>query len=51
MIGNQVVSTIFGFNTFNHMARFVLRDDGNEDPRSYHFGPGCEGVFMIHIDT
>jgi hypothetical protein len=51
MIGNQVVSTMFDFNTYNHMARFVLRDDINEDPGSYHFDPGCDGVFMICIDT
>ena len=51
MTGNQVVSTMFNFNTCNHMARFILRDDGNEDPGSYHFGLGCDGVFMICIDT
>jgi hypothetical protein len=51
MTGNQVVSTMFDFSTCNHMARFILRDDGNEDPRSYDFGLGCDGVFMIYIDT
>ena len=45
MTDNQVVSTIFKFDTYNHMAIFVLRDDVNEDPRSYHFGLGCDGVF------
>jgi hypothetical protein len=39
MTGNQVVSTMFNFNTCNHMVIFVLRDDGNEDPGSYHSGP------------
>ena len=51
MISNQVVSTMFDFNNCNQMARFVLRDDGNEDLGSYHFDPGCDGVFMICIDT
>jgi hypothetical protein len=51
MTGNQVVSTMFNFNTCNRMVRFVLTDDGIEDPGSYHFGPGCDGVFMICIDT
>jgi hypothetical protein len=46
MTGNQVVSTMFDFDTYNHMARFVLRDDGNEDPGSHHISPGCDGVFM-----
>ena len=51
MTGNQVVYTMFDFSTCNHMARFILRDEGNEDPRYYHFDPGCDGVFMIFIDT
>jgi hypothetical protein len=51
MTGNQVVSTMFNFNTCNHMVRFVLGDNGNEDPGSYHFGPSCDKVFMICIDT
>jgi hypothetical protein len=42
---------MFDFNTCNHMARFVIRDDGNEYPGSYHFDPGCDRVFMIFIDT
>jgi hypothetical protein len=33
------------------MDRFVLTDVDIEDPRSYHFGPGFDGVFMICIDT
>jgi hypothetical protein len=45
-----VVSTMFDFSTCNHMVRFVLRDDGNEDPRSHHSNPGCDGVFMICIN-
>jgi hypothetical protein len=51
MTGNQVVSTMFDFNTCNRIVRFVLTDDGIEDPRYLHFGPGCDGVFMICIDT
>ena len=51
MTDNQVVSTMFDFNTYNHMARFVLMNDGIEDPGYSHFGPGCDGVFMICIDT
>jgi hypothetical protein len=37
MTGNQVVSTMFDFNTCNHMARFVLSGDGIEDSRSHLF--------------
>jgi hypothetical protein len=51
MIGNQVVSTMFEFSTCNHMARFVLTDEGIEDPESHHFGQCCDGIFMICIDT
>jgi hypothetical protein len=51
MVGNQVVSNMFDFSTCNHMARFVLTNDGIEDPGSYFFDPGCDGVFMICIDT
>jgi hypothetical protein len=51
MTDNQVVSTMFDFDTYNHMARFVLRDDGNEDSGSYHFDPACDELFMICIDT
>jgi hypothetical protein len=51
MTDNQVVSTMFDFNTYNHMVIFVLTDDGIEDPGSHHLGPGCNGVFMICIDT
>jgi hypothetical protein len=46
MTSNQVVSTMFDFDTFNHMARFVLRDDGNEDPGYLHIDPSCDGVFI-----
>jgi hypothetical protein len=46
MIGNQVVSTMVDFDTCNHMARFILRDDGNEYPGSHHIGLGCDEVFM-----
>jgi hypothetical protein len=51
MTGNQVVSTMFDFDTCNHMARFVFSDDEIEDPGPHLFGPGCEGVFMICVDT
>jgi hypothetical protein len=34
MTGNQVVSTMFDFDTCNHMVRFVLLGDGIEDPGS-----------------
>jgi hypothetical protein len=52
MIGNQVVSTMFDFDTCNHMVRFILLGDGIEDPGSYLFGPGCDGICIIwrHID-
>jgi hypothetical protein len=33
------------------MVRFVLTDVRIEDPGSYIFGPGCDGIFMILIDT
>ena len=49
MTGNQVVSTMFDFITYNRMVRFVLTDDEIEDPGFPHFGPGCDGVFMICI--
>jgi hypothetical protein len=32
MTGNQVVSTMFDFDTCNHMVRFVLSGGGFEDP-------------------
>jgi hypothetical protein len=35
MIGNQVVSAMFDFDTCNHMVRFVLLGDEIEDP-GYH---------------
>jgi hypothetical protein len=40
MTDNQVVSTMFDFNTSNHMSRYVLRDDGNEYFGSHHLSPG-----------
>jgi hypothetical protein len=51
MTGNQVVSTMFDFNTCNCTVRFVLTDDEIEDPGSHHLGPGYDGVFLIYIDT
>jgi hypothetical protein len=53
MTSNQVVSTMFEFNTYNHMNRFVLQDDGNEDLGSHHINPSCDGVLIslyLHID-
>jgi hypothetical protein len=47
MTGNQVVSTMFDFDTCNHMVRFVLLGDGIEDPGSHLFGPGCDGICII----
>ena len=49
MTGNQVVSTMFDFNTCNCMARFVLSGDGIEDPGSHIFDPGYDGVCMICV--
>jgi hypothetical protein len=46
MTGNQVVSTMFDFNTYNHMDRFLLRYGVNEDLGSYHFGLGYDRVFI-----
>jgi hypothetical protein len=42
---------MFDFNTCNHMAIFVLTDDEIEDPGCHYLGLGCDGVFMIFIDT
>jgi hypothetical protein len=42
---------MFEFNTYNHMLRFVLTDDGIEGPGYHCFDPSCDGVFMICIDT
>ena len=49
MTGNQVVYTMFDFNTCNCMARFVLLGDGIEDPGSHLFDPSCDGVYMICV--
>ena len=46
MIGNQVVSTMFDFDTCNHMDIFIIQDDGNEDPGYHHIDPGCDEVFI-----
>jgi hypothetical protein len=46
MTDNQVVSTMFYFNTCNQIDRFVLRDNGNENPGYYHMNPGCDGLFI-----
>jgi hypothetical protein len=42
---------MFDSDTCNHMVRFVLKDDENGDPGSHHSDPGCDGLFMICIDT
>jgi hypothetical protein len=46
MTGNQVVSMMFDFNICNHIDRFVLQDNRNEDPRYNHMDLGYDGVFM-----
>jgi hypothetical protein len=46
MTGNQVVSTMFNFDTYNHMDRFVIWDNGNEDLGHHHISLGCDGVFI-----
>ena len=52
MTCNQVVYTMFDFNTCNHMVRFILLGDGIKDPESHLFDPGCDGICIIywHID-
>jgi hypothetical protein len=52
LTSNQVVSTMFDFNTCNHMVRFILSGDGIEYPGTHLFGPGCDGICIIcwHID-
>ena len=47
MTGNQVVSTMFDFDTCNHMVRFVLQGGGDEDPGYFLIDPGCVGVYSI----
>jgi hypothetical protein len=47
MTGNQVVSTMFEFNTCNHMVRFILSGDRIEDPGSHLFDPGYDGKCII----
>jgi hypothetical protein len=52
MTGNQVVSTMFDFDTCNHMVRFVLWGDKIEDPGYYLCDPGCDDVyFATHRST
>jgi hypothetical protein len=48
MTGNQVVSTMFDFDTCNHMVRFVLSGGGIEDPGYFLTGPGCVGVYSVY---
>ena len=52
MIGNQAVSTMFEFDTCNHMVRFVLLGKEIEDFGCFLHSPGCDGVciFLWHID-
>jgi hypothetical protein len=47
MTGNQVVSTMFEFDTCNHMVRFVLLGDEIEDPGCCLHSPGCDGVCIF----
>jgi hypothetical protein len=37
---------MFDFDTCNHMYRFILKDDGNEDLGYCHINLGCNGVFI-----
>jgi hypothetical protein len=48
MTGNQVVSTMFDFDTCNHMVRFVLSSGGIEDPGYFLIDPGCVGVYSVY---
>jgi dihydrodipicolinate synthase/N-acetylneuraminate lyase len=48
MTGNQVVSTMFDFNTCIHMVRFVLLSGGDEDPGYFLIDPGCVGVYSVY---
>ena len=47
MTGNQVVSTMFDFNTCIHMVRFVLSSGGDEDLGSFLIDSGYVGVYSI----
>jgi hypothetical protein len=51
MTNNQVVSIMFDFKTYNRMTRFILMDNEIEDPGSQCFDLGCDGMFMIYIET
>jgi hypothetical protein len=54
MTCNQVVSTMFDFDTCIHMVRFVLYSGGDEDPGSFLTDSGCIGVFqfvLLHRST
>ena len=48
MTGKQVVSTMFDFDTCNHMVRFVLSGDGIKDLGYFLTGPGCVGVYSVY---
>jgi hypothetical protein len=48
MTGNQVVSTMFEFDTCNHMVRFVLSGGGIEDPGYFLIDPSCIGVYSVY---
>ena len=45
MTDNQVVSTMFDFNTCIRMVRFVLQSGGDEDPKYIFIDSGCVGVY------
>jgi hypothetical protein len=48
MTSNQVVSTMFDFDTCNHMVRFVLSGGGIEDPGYFLIDPGYIGVYSVY---
>jgi hypothetical protein len=47
MAGNQVVSTMFDFNTCNHMVRFLLWAMRLKTLDIVLSDPGCDGVCII----
>jgi hypothetical protein len=49
MTGNQVVSTMFNFDTCIRMVRFVLHSGGDKDPGSFLTDSGCVGVYSVCI--
>jgi hypothetical protein len=48
MIGNQVVSTLFDFNTCIRVVRLVLSSGGDEDPESFLTDSSFDGVYSMY---